>query len=76
MLESTLREPAAAESEDALGKGLSPWVMVQSLEAWRVLEAAGPEEVDEFTKAVLEIRYGVERVERVEGWCFGHRKGR
>ncbi|KAK4235394.1 hypothetical protein C8A03DRAFT_17858 [Achaetomium macrosporum] len=47
------------------GLSLSPWVMVQSLEAWRILREGRWEEVDEFTKGLLEICYGVERV---EGW--------
>jgi hypothetical protein len=46
------------------GGGFSTWLMVQSLESWSILERAAPEEVDEFTVAVLEITYGVERVER------------
>jgi hypothetical protein len=69
------------EDEDRRGEGrnvetekkgglvlLSPWVMVQSLEAWRILREGKWDEVDEFTKGVLEISYGVERV---EGWRYG-----
>ncbi|GAB1320962.1 hypothetical protein MFIFM68171_11172 [Madurella fahalii] len=73
VLQSSLRASTEGGGEGILSKGLSPWALIQSLEGWRVLEAARPEEVDEFTRAVLEISYGVERV---EGWCFGHRRGR
>jgi hypothetical protein len=49
------------------GGGGSPWLMVQSLESWSILERAAPGDVDEFTVAVLEITYGVETVEK---WCY------
>jgi hypothetical protein len=48
-------------------EGLSPWVMLQGLEAWRIPEGAVPGEVDEFAVAVAEIACGVERVEQ---WVF------
>ncbi|KAK3301718.1 uncharacterized protein B0T15DRAFT_563203, partial [Chaetomium strumarium] len=53
--------------EGDVARGLSPWVMVQSLEAWKILRQGRWEEVDEFARGVLEISYGVERV---EGWRF------
>lgn len=46
------------------GSGPSPWLMVQSLESRGILERAASGEVDEFAVAVLEITYGVERVEQ------------
>ncbi|KAK3296381.1 uncharacterized protein B0H64DRAFT_398111 [Chaetomium fimeti] len=52
---------------DGDGKGVMPWVMVQSLGVWRILEGGRPGEVDEFATGMLEISCGVENVER---WCF------
>lgn len=47
------------------GEGaMSPWALMQSLEVWKVLEYASPDEVDEFTVAVAEISRGMEVVEQ------------
>ncbi|KAK4043874.1 hypothetical protein C8A01DRAFT_43248 [Parachaetomium inaequale] len=45
----------------------APWVMVQFLESWRILEAGVPGEVDDFAVALLEVGFGGESVER---WRF------
>ncbi|KAK4178038.1 hypothetical protein QBC36DRAFT_183650 [Triangularia setosa] len=52
--------PSQKVSEDTI----SSWVLMQSLEVWKVLEYASPDEVDEFTVAVAEISRGVEVVEQ------------
>jgi hypothetical protein len=50
-----------------MGAAPGKWMMVQSLESWKILERGAPAEVDEFAVAVLEISFGVESVER---WRF------
>jgi hypothetical protein len=38
--------------------------MVCTLDSWRILAEGEPGEVDEFAVGVLEINYGMERVEQ------------
>ncbi|KAK0663917.1 hypothetical protein QBC41DRAFT_368000 [Cercophora samala] len=61
---AALRKGNAARSQKASEDGMSPWALMQSLEVWKVLEYAVPDEVDEFTVAVAEISRGMEVVEQ------------
>ncbi|KAK0719057.1 hypothetical protein B0T21DRAFT_60541 [Apiosordaria backusii] len=53
-----------ARNQKAPEDTMSPWALMQSLEVWKVLEYASPDEVDEFTVAVAEISRGMEVVEQ------------
>ncbi|KAK4163991.1 hypothetical protein QBC43DRAFT_378951 [Cladorrhinum sp. PSN259] len=44
------------------------WVLMQSLQSWKLLKQARPDEVDGFARGVMDISLGIERVER---WLEG-----
>ncbi|KAK4198038.1 hypothetical protein QBC40DRAFT_230808 [Triangularia verruculosa] len=50
--------------QKGLEEAMLPWALMQSLEVWKVVEYASPDEVDEFTVAVAEISRGMEVVEQ------------